>query len=190
MARLRGERRDPPRLPRDERGGYLVLSENGAPLADLVAAGDALLPAARRDGVATVRDLQQAARRHRGKRGMRTTRAALGLLREGVASRPESLLRLLLVSAGLPEPAIATPVGVGRGLVLHPDLAYPMQRIAIEYEGDGHRTDRFQWERDIRRRELFEDAGWRVIRVAWGDLIERRTLIERVRRALISRTSP
>ena len=111
-------------------------------------------------------------------------------MRIGAASRPETLLRLVIVAAGLPEPVIAAPVEVAGGrLTLHPDLAYPDLRIAIEYEGDGHREAR-RWERDIERRELLEDAGWRVIRITHRALVgDPDAVVERIHRARRTRSA-
>ena len=43
------------------------------------------------------------------------------------------------------------------------DLVYLEFRILIEYEGDQHRIDRFQWNRDIDRQEGSPGPGgpWR-----------------------------
>jgi very-short-patch-repair endonuclease len=38
-------------------------------------------------------------------------------------------------------------------------------RLIIEYEGDQHRTDRNQWNRDIDRQEDFTRGRWTLIRV-------------------------
>ena len=71
---------------------------------------------------------------------------------------------------------------------MHPDLAYPRERIAFEYEGDVHRTDRATWMRDLTRRERMEAAGWRVIRVTAADVFAHPdALVARVRRILASR---
>jgi hypothetical protein len=51
-----------------------------------------------------------------------------------------------------------------------PDLSYLPEKIAIEYEGDHHRTDRQQWKRDKSRRRLLEDHGWLVIEVIDDDV--------------------
>ncbi|HEY9424971.1 MAG TPA: hypothetical protein VIP54_09240, partial [Microterricola sp.] len=40
------------------------------------------------------------------------------------------------------------------------------------YEGDEHRESKRRFRADIRRREKFEAAGWRVIRVTADDLGE------------------
>lgn len=141
---------------------------------DLVAAGDYLLsghPFDRpRAPLCSECELREAARRYRGKRGAKNLGWALARVRAGVDSRPESLLRLLLMGAGLPEPLIgdATPVDGGR-LVLHPDLKLPQWRTVFEYEGDGHR-DRAQWLSDVERYSLLRAAGWEVIQVTSDDI--------------------
>jgi very-short-patch-repair endonuclease len=84
----------------------------------------------------------------------------------------------------IPEPITDCPILVASGLVLHSDLGYPAARIALEYEGDQHRTDRKRWMDDIRRRELMEDAGWRVVRVTQADLDDPTALVARLRRLL------
>lgn len=164
-----------------------ILSRN-----DLVAAGDHLVtpggsasyPTPPLTSVERLRATVDSARR---RRGVRTAAWAITRVRVGPASRPETLLRLCLVESGLPEPEIGVAVPVADGsLVLHPDLAYPGSRIAIEYEGGRHREAR-RWERDIERRELFEDAGWRVIRVTAAGLADPTSLVARVRRVIEAR---
>lgn len=154
---------------------------------DLVAAAEGMLPSRHRDGVVELAAFGAALSRLAGHVGVGVARAALPLLRPGVESRPETLLRLLIRDAGLPEPLVAPEVPVRGGLVLHPDLAYPELRIAIEYEGDGHRTDVWQWRSDIERKERFQDAGWHVIRVTADHLFRApRQLVERIRRVILA----
>jgi very-short-patch-repair endonuclease len=120
-------------------------------------------------------------------RGTARARAALADVRIGPQSRMETLLRLLLVETGLPEPAIAPAIQT-RSRVLHPDLAFLQWRVVLEYEGDGHRTDARQWRHDIWRREAFEEAGYRVIRVHSEDVLaEPAALVARVRRVVAQR---
>ncbi|WP_217584551.1 hypothetical protein [Microbacterium sp. GbtcB4] len=115
-------------------------------------------------------------------------RDALPLARAGVESPKETETRLLLTSFGLPEPAIQHIVTVDGRFLARVDLAYPECRIAIEYEGDGHRTDRDRWRIDIRRQRDLEDHGWLVIRVTELDLRDGgAALAARVRRALTVR---
>ena len=157
----------------------------------LVAAGDALVTGRRRHGIrapglVTAAELEAALAIRFRAAGAARVRRALGLVRVGVDSPRETLLRLLLIRARLPEPVVDHPVPTAEQ-VFHADLAYSAARVVIEYEGDEHRTDRERWMRDIRRRELMEDAGWRVVRVVEEDLRDPGALIARIRHLLATR---
>lgn len=116
-------------------------------------------------------------------------REALALARERVESPKETETRLLLVEAGLPEPVVQHEVRDGGRLVVRIDLAYPELKIAIEYEGDGHRTDPAQWRRDIQRQRELEARGWIVIRLTQEDLRDPRHLLRSIRSAIHARTA-
>lgn len=116
-------------------------------------------------------------------------RAALPAVRATVESPKETETRLLIVAACLPEPVVQHEIRRDGMVIARSDLAYPELRIAIEYEGDGHRTDRNQWRRDIQRQRELEDIGWIVIRVTQLDLDDGgRMLLDRIRRAIASRS--
>lgn len=120
-------------------------------------------------------------------RGCVTVREAIPLARAAVESPKESETRLLLLGAGLPEPQVQyREVDDGR-LVARIDLAYPEWKVAIEYEGDGHRTDKQQWRRDIQRQRELEDRGWIVIRLTQADLGHPEAVVRRIGRAIASR---
>src|SRR5690606_13954526 len=92
--------------------------------------------------------------------------------------------------AGFHEPVVQWEVWDGRHFVARVDLAYPELRSAIEYEGDGHRTDKEQWRKDIQRQRELEDRGWIVIRLTQADLDDDGgALIARLRRAIASRSA-
>jgi very-short-patch-repair endonuclease len=101
----------------------------------------------------------------------------------------ETRLRLLLIDAGLPEPVIGNTIFDWTGaFVGTPDLAYVAERIAIEYEGDGHRSDPAVFAEDIERRERMQEAGWYVIRVIKDHVFRKQAwLVDRVRRQLRER---
>lgn len=120
--------------------------------------------------------------------GCRTMRAALELARERVESPKETETRLMVLAAGLPEPVVQYDVRDGDMIIARLDLAYPRWKIAIEYEGDGHRVDKHQWRIDIRRQRELEDRGWIVIRLTELDLSESSHFVARVRRAIDSRS--
>lgn len=123
-----------------------------------------------------------------GRRGVKHARAQLPSVRTGVDSPGESRLRLLLTDAGLPEPAVNFTLLDRTGTALaRADLAYPIERVALEYEGDIHRVDRQVWMKDLRRRERVEDLGWRMVRVTASDLHEPAALLTRMRKLLARR---
>jgi hypothetical protein len=162
---------------------------------DLVALGDALAGRWSTNSLARERpvdELRAAVESWGRRRGTARLREALTWIRDRVWSPKETALRLLIVRAGLPEPPernAAVTDGAG-GVLGHADLLYRRERLAIEYEGDGHRTDRGQWRRDIARYERFQDAGWRVLRVSADDLTDTRILVARISRHLRSRALP
>ncbi|MCV7214204.1 hypothetical protein H7J51_02765 [Mycobacterium crocinum] len=87
----------------------------------------------------------------------------------GAESPKESWLRLLLIDGGLPAPETQIPV-LDRGVpVAFLDMGYRDLKLAFEYDGDQHRTDRRQYVRDVRRLPMVERLGWEVIRVIAED---------------------
>jgi hypothetical protein len=157
-------------------------------LAELVIAGDSLV----RRTPATPESLTAAATSTVGTRGIRLARQAASLVRSGVDSPMETRLRLLIVLAGLPEPAIGHVVtDSDGGWLARPDLSYPELKIAIEYDGLHHLKDARQWQRDIRRRENLERAGWLVRVITAADLLTApETVLARISTDLQTRTHP
>lgn len=122
----------------------------------------------------------------RGLAGVASLRAAAADARVGVDSRFETITRLLIAEAGLPEPVVH-PAVVIDGVASSPDLGYPELLIAIEYEGDGHR-DAKQWHVDIERYARFEAAGWITVRVTREHMARRGAhFVQRIRAALARR---
>jgi hypothetical protein len=161
------------------------------PIADLVAVGDAMIrapvyphPLDDRPWL-TPDELAARVAQFRGRGKVAAARAA-GRVRMGVESRPETLVRLAIVDAGLPEPEVNVTIAGSRGEFLgRADLVYHRWRVIVEYDGDQHRTDTRQFDRDVRRLERFAAHGWTVVRITgrafFGD---RATSIARVRHAL------
>ncbi|WP_244200345.1 DUF559 domain-containing protein [Micromonospora arborensis] len=105
----------------------------------------------------------------------------------GAQSPPESHLRVRLVLGGLPRPVAQHPIQLADGLVLHPDLAWPEFRVAVEYDGRWH-SDPEQLHRDRRRLNLLVGAGWLVLHVTSRRLQnDFPAVLSEVRSALISR---
>lgn len=150
----------------------------------LVVAGDALVR--RVQPLATLDEMLARVSRLRGVHGRSKLIAAGPLVRALTDSAAETRLRLLLVRSGLPEPAVGFVIRRANGdFIATPDLAYVAQRVALEYDGDLHRTSKRRFRDDISRYELMQDEGWRVIRVIPEDLTYRsRVLVSRVQAAL------
>ncbi len=77
-------------------------------------------------------------------------------------------------------------IGDDRGPIGRVDLVYLAFKIIIEYEGDQHRTDRAQWNRDIDRHEDFARDHWTLIRVTSERLRWPRQVVRTVFAALRS----
>lgn len=98
--------------------------------------------------------------------GVAKLRAAYPLIRQGSSSVLESDQRLLMLRGGLPEPVLDHDVYSETGRFLGcSEIAYPRLRLAIECEGDQHRTDKRQWDRDIEKYQAYAEAGWVVLRM-------------------------
>ena len=50
------------------------------------------------------------------------------------------------------------------------DMGWEDIEVAVEYEGDHHRTDRRQFNRDIARIDALTELGWIVVRVTAEDI--------------------
>jgi hypothetical protein len=127
-------------------------------------------------------DVTLLSKRHAGARGLRRLRAALPYVDGGAASPKETWLRLLLIDAGLPPPTTQIPVIDGYRPFAFLDMGWEEFKVAAEYDGDQHRSDRTRYVKDIRRHEKVRDLGWDVVRVVSED--RPRDVIERVCGAL------
>jgi hypothetical protein len=130
-------------------------------------------------------DVSVLAKRYRGARGLRRLRDVLPLVDGGAASPKESWLRLLFLDAGLPKPTTQTPVHDGWRLIGVLDMGWEDYMVAVEYDGDQHRTERKQFVKDINRLANIQDRGWVVIRVVAEHRPE--DIIYRVNQALTRR---
>jgi len=124
-------------------------------------------------------------RRYGPVRGVRQLRDLLPLIDTGAESPKESWLRLLVVDGGLPAPETQIPVLDGGVPIAYLDMGWREIQLALEYDGDQHRSDRRQYVKDIRRLPMIEKRGWEVIRVIAED--SPREVLGRVREAYARR---
>lgn len=106
----------------------------------------------------------------------------LALVDAGAQSPKETWLRLLLIEAGFPRPRTQIPVLSPTGRPrYYLDMGWEEVMIAVEYDGEHHRTDRDTYTNDITRSDYVHDLGWRLIRVVAGN--RRSEIVEKTRRA-------
>ena len=147
------------------------------PLDYLVCMGDELIRVPRqalegRDTpFATLEELRALVERHPNLQGVVRARQALELMRVGADSPPESLLRLAMLDAGIPEPELQLRLRSDDPFSPSADLGFRHRRVAIQYDG-GHHLAEAQTLSDRRRNKAFEAAGWTVLVFRKDDLAD------------------
>ena len=143
--------------------------ELGAVLAlpDLVAVGDYLIH--HKLPLTTDADLRKALADFPGRRGLRRLRQALALLDDRAESAQESRVRVILSVAGITGFRVNHWVTATNGKRYRIDLAFPAQKLAIEYQGT-HHADPDQYRKDVSRRAALEADGWTVLEIAADDV--------------------
>jgi hypothetical protein len=140
---------------------------------ELVALGDSMVRVPRdRKGrlephrrLAAVEQLERAVLAGR-RVGIARLREALHHIRVGSASPLETDFRLDAVTAGLPEPELDVEIRDRGGRLLGiSEVVYRSARVVVEIEGDHHRVDRTQWNRDIDKYAAYAAEGWEVVRL-------------------------
>lgn len=124
--------------------------------------------------------------RYKGARGVRRLRTAIDLMDGGAQSPKETWLRLLLMDAGYPRPHTQIPVidDFGREFA-YLDMGWEDAMIAVEYDGEQHRTDRVRYAWDVKRLRRVQQIGWYHIKVIAED--RPHDILARVARAWASR---
>jgi very-short-patch-repair endonuclease len=87
-----------------------------------------------------------------------------------------------LIEAGLPVPTTQIPVQENWRLLGVLDMGWEKYRVAVEYDGDHHRSNRRQYAHDQRRLRKLEALGWIIVRVIAEDKPE--DVVRRVKEAL------
>ena len=148
---------------------------------------DALMNATRTK-VADVLALADARPRHRG---VRQLREAMALVDAGAESPQETRLRLILVRAGLPTPETQIEFHDRNGFpFIRVDMGWRAWRVAVEYDGVQHWTDRRQRAWDIDRIAILDERKWTVVRVSAAMLDRPEAVIERATNKLRSAGCP
>ncbi|WP_431239700.1 DUF559 domain-containing protein [Mycolicibacterium aichiense] len=151
----------------------------------------------RRSGVAELDALANATRlpmedalaladAHPHLRGVRRLPSMLDAVDAGAQSPRETYLRLDLIDAGFPRPHTQIPVARPNGRWYYLDMGWPDLRVAVEYDGEHHRTSRTAYAIDVERQDYLISVGWIVVRVLADHW--RTDVLRRVQRALSERS--
>jgi hypothetical protein len=117
-----------------------------------------------------------------GHKGAPALEAVTGPRVDGVGdSEWEDRVFRWLVAAGLPPPVRQHPVDLPNGLALL-DMAYPHDRVGIEFDGWTWHRGRGQFDRDRTRASELALAGWTIVWVTSAH--QEDEVVGRVRRAL------
>lgn len=123
-----------------------------------------------------------------GRRRVARLRAALCLADGRAESALETVLRLLLVRAGLSPETLQLRLFDRYGrCYARLDMAWPSRMLAVEADGREHHDKPEALYRDRRRQNDLELAGWTVLRFTWNDVIRNADwVVTQVRHALQS----
>lgn len=106
---------------------------------------------------------------HPGIRGRRRVPGLLQFVDRGAQSPKETWLRVVLIEGGFPRPQTQIPVPAPDGYPRYfLDMGWPEFMVAVEYDGQQHRTDDAQYRNDVLRSEYIASLGWQRIRVLAG----------------------
>jgi len=129
-------------------------------------------------------DLAEEVDRHRRLRGVRQARDVVAIADPRAQCRQESHLRLILHDGGIVGLVPQYPVGDEYGFVNYClDLADPVRRIGVEYDGASH-LDRDRLRHDRERHNWLEGNGWRMRYFTDRDLYRRPEAIVRIVRTV------
>lgn len=102
------------------------------------------------------------------------------------ASLPESLVRCIVVAAGLPEPEVNADVHDVRGrFIARGDLVYRWLRLVIEYEGRQHAEDVAQFQRDVTRYGDLRAERWDYLQLTARMITQPRATVLEIHRAMV-----
>lgn len=122
----------------------------------------------------------------RGAHGLQRVRRLLRSCDGRADSPPETRLRLLIGRSELPDPDLQLVIRNEFGVrIAKADLAYEREKVAIFYDGAGHR-DKSTWEHDARVNAELAELGWAVIRVT-GQMLRNPAVVLRQIAAALGR---
>jgi len=161
------------------------LQLSGATVDEMVEVGDGFLR--RRRPLLTLDDMVSALSSCAGRHGVTRAYEAMKWVRPDTDSLYETVTRLSLIRAGLPEPVVNCEVHCSNGMTFHVDMGYEPEKVGVEYDGAVHVGDRRQMDIDADRRRILQDEGWIIISVTAAGLRTPERIVRSVESALVLR---
>lgn len=132
----------------------------------------AALDAALRSGTCDRGELERAARMQARRRGIVRVRELIVLARPEAESPMESVVRLMIIDAGIPDPTLQLEIVDPTGKLWRVDFAWPDAMIALEYDGFEAHSTPAQIEHDRLKHAALTAMGWEVISIVARDVYE------------------
>jgi very-short-patch-repair endonuclease len=131
-------------------------------------------------GLVKLPDLESHVATHAGAKGIRRLRRAVWLAEPRSESPMETRLRIQLIRGRLPRPSVQSELCDSNGRFLgRVDLYYPDRRLAIEYDGAGHKD---HLDADLKRQNALLNAGYHLLRFTAADLRQPKSVVAEVRK--------
>jgi very-short-patch-repair endonuclease len=137
--------------------------------------------------LATAASLVAVVEAHRGARGLKHLRQALGLSAESAGTTRSKLERRFLRFVrdhGLPVPELNYRIELP-GRTAYADCAWPEQRLVVELDSRKAHENRHAFESDRARDRALLVAGWTTTRVTWRQLHDEEGALAADLRALL-----
>jgi hypothetical protein len=150
------------------------------------AAGLITADAALREGFTTIDALRDAVESATGRPGNLAARWVAEKADPLSESPLESVTRAVVLISGLPQPLLQAWIPAAEARV---DLLFAEQRVVLEADGLLKYTDTSVLRAEKLRQERLEQAGYRVVRVTWSDVMRDQVrTVARINRALAAPT--
>jgi very-short-patch-repair endonuclease len=124
--------------------------------------------------------------RHPGQRGHRRLVRAFPQQYDRAESRRESLLRVIVVNAGIPGVVANVWITTSGGYGYRGDLVILERKLIIEYQSRFHDGTK-EFDSDMTRISRLEADGWYVLQINNRDLADPAELVQRIRNILGNR---
>lgn len=117
-----------------------------------------------------IEDVMTLTRRYKGARGVARLKSLLPFVDGGAQSPRESWWRKLVIDSGFPVPTTQIPIADEYGTHIRTiDFGWEDYKVAVEYDGDQHQSDRRQYLKDRHALPEMRRLRWHVTAIVKED---------------------